>query len=279
MKVDQFLETAASIKSTEIQAWQQEICGPLAVCISPHWHELMEILYIREGEMNLKVGEDSFRGTPGMAVIINPRQIHSGTCISHKLVYDVIQLNLQTLTSDGTVSKHYIYPLLKEKIRFVTKLTNTEAVDAVRQLIQCVIDHHHPLAIVGQTFTTLSVLYQLCAVEQGVFHVPNDKFHRVLEYIDSHYTEPLSAQSISQQFNYNESYFCRLFKQMTSLTLSTYIRILRMEKAQRLLRNPDMPIAQIAAECGYTDPNYFCICVRKHFLVSPTELRKMMLER
>ncbi|MBQ4333693.1 MAG: AraC family transcriptional regulator [Clostridia bacterium] len=277
MKIDQFLETATSLKSTELQVWQQVIRGVQTVCISPHWHEQMEILYIERGEMDLKVGEDSFHGTPGMAVIVNPRQIHSGVCTSQELIYDVIQLNLESMLSNSSISLQYIDPLLKEKVRFVTRLTDPEPVVAIRQWIRSLRSKQHPLNIIGQTYQTLSVLYRLCVAEQGIFHTPNHKFHQILEYIDAHYTEPLSARSISQLFNYNESYFCRHFKQLTGLTLSAYIRILRMEKAQRLLKQPDISIAQVAQQCGYTDANYFCLCVRKHFLLSPTELRQKML--
>ena len=169
MKVDQFMETSLTIKSTEIQEWRQEVCGIQSVCISPHWHEQMEILYIVQGEMDLKIGEDSFRGVPGTAVIINPRQIHSGICASDKLVYDVVQLSIEALLSNSSVSEQYIELLLNEKVRFFTKPTNPEAVDALLQWIRCLRSKPHPLEAVGQTYLTLSKLFQLCAVEQGIF--------------------------------------------------------------------------------------------------------------
>ncbi len=277
MKTNQLLEITGSYNAVGIKNWRQTVYGVHSVCISPHWHEQLEILYIVRGEIELNVGEDAFRGIPGMAIIVNPKQIHAGVCMTDELEYDVLQIDLTVLQNNSFVSHQYINSFLQEKVRFTTVLRDPAAVAVITDLFRCICSSPHPLTVIGQIYQALGDLYLLCAVEQGVFHTSNEKFRQVLEYIDAHYTEPLSARSVSCLFNYNESYFCRLFKQMTGLTLSAYVRFLRMEKAQQLLKQQDIPIAQVAIQCGYTDANYFCLCVRKHFRLSPTELRQKML--
>lgn len=266
-----------SLDTVGIASWRQSANGVNSIPISPHWHNHIEILRIRQGALQVTVGEESFCAEEGTIVFINPRQVHSGISLSEKVQYDVVQINLETLTSKSAASREFLEPLIQEKVHFSVKPTAPAAVEAIQTLIQCLSNGTHPLWITGQVFQMLGTLYELCAIKQGVYHTSNDKFRQVLNHIDAHYTEFISAHSLSQQFNYNESYFCRLFKQSTGLTLSDYIRYLRMERAQQLLKQPDIPISQVAIQCGYPNANYFSLCVQKHFQCSPSELRQKLL--
>ena len=58
-------------------------------------------------------------------------------------------------------------------------------------------------------------------------------------------------------FGYDESYFCRLFKSVVGVRPMEYIRVLRLEKARRLLINEKKGISKVALECGFNDSNYF----------------------
>jgi len=49
---------------------------------------------------------------------------------------------------------------------------------------------------------------------------------------------------------------------------------LRLKKAAELLRTTSLPIIRIAADTGFCDQNYFSVCFKKAFSVSPKEYRK-----
>jgi two-component system response regulator YesN len=46
-----------------------------------------------------------------------------------------------------------------------------------------------------------------------------------------------------------------------------------MEQAKRLLANPSMPVADVAAAVGFNDPSYFTRVFRRQEGVSPSEYR------
>lgn len=57
--------------------------------------------------------------------------------------------------------------------------------------------------------------------------------------------------------------------------LSNYIQQLRLEYAAKLLLEyPEQSIVQIAADSGFSRHNYFSVCFRRHFGMSPTEFRQ-----
>lgn len=127
----------------------------------------------------------------------------------------------------------------------------------------------------GQT----AVLYPYCEYDiQKESNSLDKAFGAILEYVNEHYTEKLSLEQISNRFGYNETYFCRRFKQITGFTFCNYIQILRIEKAQQLLSRTSEEIGVIAWKCGYEDISYFSNCFKKKVGYSPTEFRKMKME-
>ena len=69
----------------------------------------------------------------------------------------------------------------------------------------------------------------------------------------------------------------RLFhkiKGVTGQTPNEFIQTIRMKKATGLLQNhPEMNIADVAYNVGFSSPKYFSKCFREQFGMSPSEFR------
>ncbi len=98
--------------------------------------------------------------------------------------------------------------------------------------------------------------------------------NRCLEYIDVHYAEDISLETLSRQFFFNPSYFSIYFKKYTKLKLSDYLPAVRINKAKELLINTDQKIYEIANRVGYRDSRYFNQIFKKLNHVTPAEYRK-----
>ena len=90
--------------------------------------------------------------------------------------------------------------------------------------------------------------------------------------------ENLSPKQISF-FTTDLSYvqFLRRFKAYTGMTPSDYMIGLRLHKAQSLLLGTPMSIKEISEKCGFENEYYFSNFFKKHFHVSPSAFRKMVL--
>ena len=55
----------------------------------------------------------------------------------------------------------------------------------------------------------------------------------------------------------NPKYFCRIFKAITHQSPMEYVIFYRIEQAANLLSTTDLPITEIAMECGFNDCSYF----------------------
>lgn len=96
----------------------------------------------------------------------------------------------------------------------------------------------------------------------------------VVAYIDAHFQDPISLETVAGQFLVSREHLSRAFKASTGENLSDYIVRKRMEKARSLIAVDRLPIKHAAQLSGYEDIAYFYRVFKKHFGITPGELRK-----
>ena len=77
----------------------------------------------------------------------------------------------------------------------------------------------------------------------------------VLDYIDTHYREPLSVKELATLSNYSEYYFMKLFKQYTGKSVMAFVRDKRMELAKEEF--DENRICDVAERFGYESTSGF----------------------
>ncbi len=85
----------------------------------------------------------------------------------------------------------------------------------------------------------------------------------------------LSIDELASEMCMSRSQFTRRILSATGITASNYLNRLRLEKAQRLLKETQKSIGTIADECGFDDTPYFCNIFKKTFGVTPLQYRIM----
>ncbi len=85
-----------------------------------------------------------------------------------------------------------------------------------------------------------------------------------LDYIATHYAEPISQTQIAEQVHLNPEYFCRLFKEETGENFSVYLMMYRLKIADELLKTKDYKIYEVAEKVGYPNASYFSRIYRRY---------------
>lgn len=98
---------------------------------------------------------------------------------------------------------------------------------------------------------------------------------QVKTYLDEHYREKLSLESVASEFFIDKHYLARLFKAQYGVTLVTYLQQVRITHAKQMLRFTDQSIEEIGFECGIGEPHYFSRVFRKLEGISPREFRRL----
>jgi len=94
------------------------------------------------------------------------------------------------------------------------------------------------------------------------------------EIIRSRISNPPSITELANNLGIHRSQLSRDFKASFGVSLSTYARQCRIEKAVVLLGQNHMSIAEIALECGFNDQSHFTRCFRTIMSTTPAKWRK-----
>lgn len=121
-----------------------------------------------------------------------------------------------------------------------------------------------------------SALYMLLTMifrkmsESARFSVDNE----LLRYIDTHYPEKLTAETLANQCGYTKEHFSRKFKQYTGMNFCAYLNALRLNRAKELLMTSEKTVDEIIDESGFTSRGEFFGKFRQKFGESPLQFKK-----
>ena len=120
------------------------------------------------------------------------------------------------------------------------------------------------------------VFYKLETEQQEKPKVDSPEFFAGIEaYLKENLADPLSLQSLSEQFAISQAYMSKLFRKYAGQSYAQYLTRLRMEAAKRVMEeNPEFYIKDIAPLVGYQDQFYFSRIFRSYTGQSPAEYLK-----
>lgn len=95
------------------------------------------------------------------------------------------------------------------------------------------------------------------------------------QYIQNHYSEPITQEEVSGAVGLSAAYFSALFKRVEGEGFAKYLIGVRMEQAKALLRETNIPVSKICQQVGYNDLKHFTRTFEKATGVKPTVYRKM----
>ena len=98
----------------------------------------------------------------------------------------------------------------------------------------------------------------------------------VLNFVDFHYMEPMSLESLADRYSVNKNYLSTRFHKEVGMTVTDYINLTRVRRSLKLLSGTALSMPEIAERCGFSDANYYTRTFRKIHGTTPTEYRKSL---
>lgn len=97
---------------------------------------------------------------------------------------------------------------------------------------------------------------------------------QVKKYIEANYHDKLTVDTLAEHIRFSRSYLSVMFKQTTGMTLGEYMLKVRMEKAQKLLKESKLKNYEISQAVGYEDYVHFSKLFKRFFGFSPKEYKQ-----
>ncbi|MBO5909205.1 MAG: helix-turn-helix transcriptional regulator [Clostridia bacterium] len=244
---------------------------------SQHWHDRIELHLVKSGTLELICNNEKIRLKKGELSIISPAFSHGGGAGDTGVEYYVLMFDIKDLYNGTVSSLKYLDPIINGEICFKYKTDIPQIVELAEEIIEMNTNtkENHSLEIVGSLYRLLGLLCRFCTDDRiSLEHHTAEKFESVISYIKSNFRKEISVDSISKNFSYEKSYFCRKFKSVTGITASKYINIQRLEYARGLLENTNKSIMNIALSSGFSESAYFINCFKKMYGITPLKYRE-----
>jgi AraC family transcriptional regulator len=96
---------------------------------------------------------------------------------------------------------------------------------------------------------------------------------RIREHIEKSLEETLSIHALAEVVGMSAHYFADMFRQSTGFTPHQYVSHRRVARAQELLSNAELALAEVAYQCGFTSQSQFTTLFRRFTGVTPGRFR------
>lgn len=114
------------------------------------------------------------------------------------------------------------------------------------------------------------------AVRMGTGH---PRMRRLLAALDRRTDESMTTGQMASLERISDRELRRLFRTYVGVSPQAYHRRLRVEKSRNMLRQTDLPIAEVALQCGFASASDFSRAFKREFRVSPGVERRRLGER
>jgi two-component system response regulator YesN len=129
-------------------------------------------------------------------------------------------------------------------------------------------------------FETDRLLVQMRQLyEEHYEQLEADTIHQIKQYIMKHSHEDISLEALGRKVGLSPIYISKMFKEKLGVNYIDFLTECRIEKAKKLMADPEKSLKEITFEVGYHEPNYFSKVFKKMVALSPTEYRKAVLGR
>lgn len=105
------------------------------------------------------------------------------------------------------------------------------------------------------------------------------RMKRIMDHIHENWNEDISLRGLAEREFLSEGYLSRFLKQNLNMTYSQYVINLRLEHAEKQLRNTNHSITHIAYDCGFHNASSFIETFRQKYGMTPGQYRKHTVEK
>ncbi|MBP3311220.1 MAG: helix-turn-helix domain-containing protein [Butyricicoccus sp.] len=231
-----------------------------------HWHDYLEFELVLSGSGEHRLEGRSYEFAPGDCWLI-------GSTDSHSLYY-----HEDTTLASIYINPEILDPSLRELARigtpFVCHLDEKERQEAL----------HIAREICGQT-PQMPYTRPYCAALVTQLLVNLARANRIKEnplpplikaasaFAEAHYLENIALTDAADALSVSPNHLSARFRRVTGVSFTEYVMGLRMKQACHLLAATDMPIRDIAADCGFSSAEYFHAVFKKYTAMTPAAYR------
>ena len=249
--------------------------------VALHHHDFYEVYLLLRGTVEYIIENRLYRVHPGDMILVSPLELHQARIAEDSAAYERIVLwidrgYLEQLSSQRT-SLTQCFDTSQPGHSNLMRLSPTVSADFHRQLNE--LGELHRQDAYGSDLLAGSCLVQflvrLNQLSQARSATPPDYssdqvVDAVLQFINDHYNDPLTLDSLSEKFFISKYHLLRKFNRQVGTTVHRYILQKRLLIAKQLLQSGVSP-NEACQHCGFGDYTNFYRAFKAEYRITPRE--------
>lgn len=271
--------------SSDFSIERQSVSSPSSMR-AHHYHDRYELYYLCSGQRYYFIKDKTYHVQKGNFVLIPPYDIHSTSNVSNN-GYDRFLISFSKDFLSGfaeAVADISLFDCFEKGIHLI-QLNAQERYQAEALLLSMLQENTAKES--GYQYYLKTAMLQLLLLIARHSNQPADSAslctnaaHKTISqaaaYINTHYPEDITLESVSRQFFISPCYFSRTFKSATGISFCEYLNGVRIKEAQRLLQKSDENISEIAQRVGFKSSTHFGRVFKATVGISPVVYRKSL---
>ena len=249
--------------------------------VGSHSHDYYEFYFFESGSVTMELAGSPYPLRQGDLLVVPPHTPHRAIVADDGQPYRrfVCWIGTEFLADLTAQAEEYGY-LTERARREQAYLYHFDPLtfNDIRLHLFALLDELHTHRFGGAEQLRLALRRLLLTVSRLAWeqHRPvrdeADKYARIAAYVDQHFSEALSVETIASRFYLSKSYVSHLFKESTGMSLYRYVTQKRLSAIGAAIKS-GVPIARACAQYGFSDYSAFYRAFRRQYGLSPAEYR------
>ena len=244
-------------------------------------HNHYELTYVDRGCMDTVIDGQLFHLHEHDLILYGPGQFHTQFVpMGESCSYATIIFDMDIIAQDDPVCVDSIlnksFPYNKKLYTLIKTFINESSTQLpyMNSLMLCLLQEII-IRLLQSEFTGEKEDKPVTEVRQ---YYQDTILQKILDYINSNITKPLTIAEICQAFSLSRSSLQILFKENLNQTPKKYISELKLEKSCELLRENKYTVSEISLMLGFNSIHYFSRAFTQKYGISPSEYAKQIFK-
>ena len=256
--------------------------SPHAFQIPVHWHDEVEIIYVRKGPLTVEIDGQKFTGEDGSVFIASPGVLHMMSAPDTPVDYFtfIFPLEFISFQTKDALEDEVFFPLRNHTLGFVPDIRNEELLIKLGRLLDELAEENEKSVFYRQfqvrvrLLQVMELLVEYDQMDTRKRDVSGGIEKEILLFIQEKYQDHIGLAELEEHFHLSGKYLSRFFSERFHMTLTQYLNYVRLGAARHLLESTDISVTDIAMKTGYSNVGYFIRCFKNANGVSPLRYRK-----
>jgi len=247
------------------------------VTMNKHFHEEYTISFVYEGVHTFINEKGTLHAKANSLQVINPFEYHSTTKSTWAHLNIMIPKDMFEQTAKTILQREIDSTIILENI-----VKDEETIKLFKELFETLNQENENEILIDSNLIAFieNLLKNHSSIKERTLKflsLNKNKIEESFKYIEENISrQDLTLDDIASHIHLSKYHFLREFKKHTGLTVNQYIQVKKVIKI-RELQKQNLPLSQIAYECGFTDQSHMIKVFKKYIGYTPSKVKNSII--